>query len=487
MIRRNEKSTALLLLAGVLFSFALSGLADEFKNPKLQPPRAKPQRRTGGESVPPLPLPATPLRRSEKKRQPAPPAIVGMIRFDSGRMRLEGSSRVRVDDFPTTQVDIEPLMRELQSRLHLRYRYMETTFGSFSWDASELPVLYITGWTPLPDLPDETVAKLRRYLYDGGTLILHAQCGRREFTDSARRLIARILPNRQLTLLDSDSPIYASYYNITSAKIRKDDEPLRTLPVPPPLEAVYLGCRPAIMLSAWDLNCSWDVEKYPIVGGTLYHRDDGLKLGLNIITYVLANFQYARAWSVEKRYTQTNAPRRDSLTIAQVVHNGDWDPTPNALPNLLKYIQANTTLNVQFDRKTVPLDNIEIFDYPLLYMTGLRDFTLTDAEVDGLQKYLQRGGVLLADSAAGNAAFDHAFRREIKRVLPAAKFKTLPLDSPVYQMPYKITSVAYTPLVQAQNKGLAVPLLETISADEGQTSVIYSSLGLASGWEQLGY
>src|SRR5436190_24120839 len=32
------------------------------------PPRAKPQSRTGGESFPPLPLPATPLRRTEKKR-----------------------------------------------------------------------------------------------------------------------------------------------------------------------------------------------------------------------------------------------------------------------------------------------------------------------------------------------------------------------------------------------------------------------------------
>ena len=30
------------------------------------PPRAKPQRRTGGESFPPLPLPVTPLRRTEK-------------------------------------------------------------------------------------------------------------------------------------------------------------------------------------------------------------------------------------------------------------------------------------------------------------------------------------------------------------------------------------------------------------------------------------
>ncbi len=43
------------------------------------PPPAKPQHQTGGESFPPLPLPATPLRRSEKKRPPSPPALVGKM------------------------------------------------------------------------------------------------------------------------------------------------------------------------------------------------------------------------------------------------------------------------------------------------------------------------------------------------------------------------------------------------------------------------
>lgn len=48
------------------------------------PPMAKPQFRTGGESFPPLPLPATPLRRSEKKRPPSPPALVGKMAMGPG-------------------------------------------------------------------------------------------------------------------------------------------------------------------------------------------------------------------------------------------------------------------------------------------------------------------------------------------------------------------------------------------------------------------
>ena len=40
------------------------------------PPKAKRSRMTGGESFPPLPLPATPLRRTERKREPSPPVLL---------------------------------------------------------------------------------------------------------------------------------------------------------------------------------------------------------------------------------------------------------------------------------------------------------------------------------------------------------------------------------------------------------------------------
>jgi hypothetical protein len=45
------------------------------------PPPPKPSRIKGGEGFPPLPLPATPLRHTERKRQPAKPALIGKIKY----------------------------------------------------------------------------------------------------------------------------------------------------------------------------------------------------------------------------------------------------------------------------------------------------------------------------------------------------------------------------------------------------------------------
>ena len=466
----------------VLISLAAPAAA-EFDNPKAKkPPRAKPLRRTAAEGLPPLPLPATPLRRSERKRQPAPPALVGWINFSGKQFEIVDGERRSVEAFPTTQIDIERLMHFANTRLNIRYRFLPTNLTQFSWDPTEMPLLYLTGWTPMPSLSDELIDKLRRYLYDGGTLVVHAQCGRPEFVSTARREIAKIFPNRELAPIATDSPLFHAFFPIEKMRFRKDDEPFKA--IPPYLEAVYLGCRPALIFSPIDLNCGWDVVQNPIQGGILYHQDDACQLGVNIITCVLANLEYARAWGTEKLYHQQQAKTRDQLVIAQIVHSGDWDPTPHGLPTLMKYIQENTTLNVQFKREVVDLADVDVFKHPVLYMTGLREFTFAETEVSRLRKYLMNGGVLIADAAAGRAAFDKAFRREIKRVLPEGQLKALELNSPIYEMPYKIRSVEYSEIVKAQSPSLDAPSLEGIYL-AGQLSVIYSPLSLSNGWEQL--
>jgi hypothetical protein len=470
----------------VCLAVCLAGTAwADFDNPKAKiPPVAKPQRRSGAEGFAPLPLPVTPLRRSELKRQPAPPALVGMINFSASQFKIVDGQRQEVGGFPTTQIDIERLMNYANSQLKINYRYMGMSLDGFSWDPTELPLLYLTGWTALPPLSDDLVAKLRQYLINGGTLVIHAQCGREEFVASARREIARILPNHPLAALDTDSPLFHAVVDIKEMRVRKDREDFKT--IPPYLEAVYLGCRPAIIFSPIDLNCGWDVVNRPIDGGILYHQDDALKLGLNIIAVTLADLQYARSWGTEKIYHQQDDRTRDQLVIGQIIHNGDWDPTPHALPNLMKYVHQNTTLNVQFKRQAVDLSDAEAFEHPVLYMTGLRDFTFSEAQVQRLRNFLTGGGVLIADAAAGNKAFDVAFRREMHRVLSDQELKPLPLDSPLYQMPYAIRTVEYTPLVSAQGGKITAPLLEGISLG-GQLAVIYSPLGLSNGWEQLDY
>ena len=152
------------------------------------PPKAKPQHRTGGEGFAPLPLPATPLRRTEKKRPPAPPALIG--KMAPGPHPLDHQGRQagpvpRLDDRPGRRR--ARLLLWTNEKLGINYRSVESDFDHFSFDPRELPALLFAGHNKFT-LTDEVRQHLARYV-----------AGRRH--DHRRRLLRlerfrRVLPPR---------------------------------------------------------------------------------------------------------------------------------------------------------------------------------------------------------------------------------------------------------------------------------------------------
>ena len=78
--KMNTRKIFCLVALGVVAAF-LVGLAGPTFADWEPPPPPKPSRIKAGEGLPPLPLPATPLRRSERKREPAKPALIGKIQY----------------------------------------------------------------------------------------------------------------------------------------------------------------------------------------------------------------------------------------------------------------------------------------------------------------------------------------------------------------------------------------------------------------------
>jgi hypothetical protein len=474
-----KKLLRIVSAAAVIGGFALSSRADDFVNPKANiAPKAAPQRRNGGEGMPPLPLPATPLRRSEKKREPAPPALVGNITFPRGMLK-DG------ENWGNTIIDIEKWVEFTNSELGQRYRYVGTDFAKFSYDPTELPILYFTGWKAIPDFDDTTIAKLRQYLMDGGTLVVHSSCGRPEFNDSFRRQIVKIFPDRELLPIGADHPIYSSYYQIDKMNVRRGTEKWVSVPTQAGLlETINIGTRAAVIFSPIDLSCGWNANTNPIEGGVLYDQNDALKLGSNIVTYCLAEYQYGRFFDHQKVYHQATDATRDQFVLGQIVHNGDWDPTPHGVPNLLKTIDQNTTMHVQFKRVAVDLEKGDIFSYPVLFMVGQRKFELSDAAEKRLRKYLDDGGTLIVDAAIGSTEFNDAFAAEMKKIYPDKPLTDIPADHPMMKFQYDESHVELASLGKQLHPGVDSPQFKGIEVD-GRYPVIYSPLSMSAGWEQL--
>jgi hypothetical protein len=443
------------------------------------PPRAKPQSRTGGESFPPLPLPATPLRRTEKKRPPAPPSLVGKMALGPVRFVRRGDQRVQYRDWMTDPSDLDSLLAWTNQKLGIHYGKAEADFEHFSFDPRELPALLFAGHNSFR-LADDVREQLARYVLDGGMIIGDACCGWKDFNDAFRREIQAIFPNRPMRKLTPDDPLLSSYYKLSNFTYQKADG--SKYEEAPCLEGITVGCRLAVVYSPVDLTCGWDGHDHP--RGLRVAIDQSRQIGANYVTYLLGSYQLGRFLSSTKFYHEADAASRDDFIFAQLVHDGDWDPDPSAVHNLLKHVRDNSTLTIKFKKVSVKPKDQRAMGYPLLYMTGHNEFHWTDEERTWLQHYLKAGGMLLADACCGRLAFHLAFQREISKVLPDYQLEPIPLDHPLYHAHYDIGKVQYTPRVAEDFGTLSGPSLSGISLD-GRLAVVYSRFDLGNGWEQF--
>ena len=443
------------------------------------PPKARKQHRTAGESFAPLPLPVTPLRRSEKKRPPSPPALIGKMGIGEVRWITRDGKREMYRDWMTDPADVNTLLKWTSEKLGINYRSVESDFEHFSFDPRELPALLLAGHNSF-ELSDEVRARLARYVADGGMIIGDACCGWADFAESFRREMEQIFPGRPLRKMVPEDPLFSSYYKLGKFKYKKGDG--STYVDDPCLESIDFGCRAGVVFSPCDLTCGWDGHEHP--RGIRVVIDQARQIGANLVTYILGNYQLGRFLSSTKVYFESEAPSRDDFIFAQLMHEGDWDPDPSAVHNLLKHARDNSTMEVKFKRQNVQLKDPKATTYPLLYMTGHREFYWSDEEVTRLKGYLGAGGMLLADACCGRMSFDMAFRSQIAKVFPDRQLERIPADHPLFDCHYEIKSVDYTPRVREDFGSFDTPELEGISID-GRLAVVYSKFDLGNGWEQF--
>lgn len=167
-----------------------------------------------------------------------------------------------------------------------------------------------------------------------------------------------------------------------------------------------------------------------------------------------------------------------SLKLAKLKYGGggDWYANKTALPNLIKFCNANLRMNLHPEEDIVEVGSSDLFIYPFVHLTGHGNVLFTEAEARNLRRYLISGGFLHIDD---NYGLDPYIRREMKKVFPELSFVELPFNHPVYAQ--KFTFRNGLPKIHehdgkpAQGYGLIY---------EGRLVCFYSyETDLGNGWE----
>ena len=124
-----------------------------------------------------------------------------------------------------------------------------------------------------------------------------------------------------------------------------------------------------------------------------------------------------------------------SFSIARVHYDGggDWYSNASSLPNLLRYLEKNTTMSVHHKENKIKLTTENLNQNPYLYLNGHGNIKFNDDEIIALRSALMNGSFLHADD---NYGMDKSFRKEMKRVFPNKNFVNLPNNHRVFDSYY---------------------------------------------------
>jgi hypothetical protein len=373
--------------------------------------------------MPPLPLPAVPLRRSEPKAEPAPPLMIAKMDYGT------------TQDWNTDPGDIDNLMRHVRSAVGLWYGWKQMSMAELvalhkAKRECKVPALYFSGHEGFEFTADQRAA-LAQYLLDGGSVVGDACCGRPEFAASFRAEMKRIFPRRPLDRLELDHPVFRAFHKYENVNLRTYRGTARTDSVgPPELYGINLGCRAAVVFSPWDLSCGWDEHTHN--HGSRLLPGDAIRLGINLVSYIAALRQVAEVQSVTREIADQSDRPRQRFVLAQLIHHGDWDPDPNSTIQFLRQVAGVSSLAVSFDSRPVPARETELAKYPFLYMTGFRDPRLTDDELGALRRHLRAGGFLYINNCSGYSTFDKKVRETVRRLFPDEKLSPIAAGHPLF-------------------------------------------------------
>lgn len=136
-------------------------------------------------------------------------------------------------------------------------------------------------------------------------------------------------------------------------------------------------------------------------------------------------------WGCISLFPHFNWAQDASFKVGKLKYEGggDWYANPTSLPNLFKFIRQQSSANIGLSEEVIDLKSPQLFQFPMIYMTGHGNVIFSQSEALQLREYLLAGGFLHIDD---NYGMDPYIRREMKKVFPELEFVEVPFSHPIY-------------------------------------------------------
>jgi len=121
--------------------------------------------------------------------------------------------------------------------------------------------------------------------------------------------------------------------------------------------------------------------------------------------------------------------------VAVLKYNGggDWYANPTAIPNLIEFSNKNIKTLISKNPTSVSVGSSDLFNFPIVFMTGHGNVFFTDKEAENLRVYLISGGFL---HISDNYGLDKYIRVQLKKVFPKIELKEIPFSHAIFNQTF---------------------------------------------------
>ena len=121
--------------------------------------------------------------------------------------------------------------------------------------------------------------------------------------------------------------------------------------------------------------------------------------------------------------------------VAVLKYNGggDWYANPTAIPNLIEFSNKNIKTKISKSPTTVSVGSSDLFNFPIVFMTGHGNVFFTDQEAKNLRQYLISGGFL---HISDNYGLDKYIRTQLKKVFPKIELIEIPFSHAIFNQTF---------------------------------------------------
>ncbi len=259
-------------------------------------------------------------------------------------------------------------------------------------DLHDAPILYISGDAGI-DLSEPHKKKLKKFIEQGGMLLLNANGGNREFTASVKKMAAEMFPDiGEFRELPTDHPILKSEQFQGSEW--KD---------PPVILGLSNGVRELmILLPKADPSRAWQSQ-------LTSSRETMFELGGDLLLYASGKRNIREKGETYIVEPSSRIKTTRSLKVARIKYDGMWDPEPGGWRRLAAVMHNRDQLDLQVETVELgPQSNLS--DYKVAHLTGPGHIRLNLDQWIQLHSFVQNGGTLIIDAAGGSQTFAQDIR-----------------------------------------------------------------------------